>query len=357
MSLLIDTGAPTFTPSSEIDDETRWRQVLVRDSRYDGSFVYAVRSTGVYCRPSCPSRRPAMKQVSFFPDPKAAEQTGYRACRRCRPQEQHPDGPDTSLVRRACQYFNADRPETFSPAEIASLIGVTPLGLSRAFKRVTGVTFRHYADAARVQRLKGNLRTGQDVTQALYDAGYGSSSRLYEQSSAQLGMTPGVYKRGGRGTQVFYTIVACSLGQILVAMTEKGICAVSLGDDCAALESGLLKEYPAAKLQKGGRQFQNKVEDILNIMEGQTPSRELPLDVQATAFQRSVWQHLQKISLGQTRSYSQVAASWATPGRLARWPRPAPPTRWPWWSPATGWSHGTVRLGATAGEWTASRRF
>ena len=156
---------------------------------------------------------------------------------------------------------------------------------------------------------------------------------------------------------MFYTIVACSLGQVLVAMTKNGICAVSLGDDPAALESGLLQEYPVVKLQKGGRQFQDRVEDILNLLEGQTPSRELPLDVQATAFQRRVWQQLQEIPLGHTWSYSQVATELGNPRRPVPWPRPAPPTRWPRWSPATGRSAGTVGLGVVAGEWTASRRF
>jgi len=296
-----------------LGDEDYWRAILARDAEFDGVVVYAVRSTHIYCRPSCASRRPNRRQVIFFPIPEAAEQAGFRPCLRCRPQLPSSGDPQLEMVRQVCQHIkdHSDRPPRL--AAIASKVSFNPHHVHRVFRRVMGITPRQYADACRLDRLKGNLRAGEDVTRAMYDSGYGSSSRLYEKAPAHLGMTPGAYKRGGRGTQVFYTTIACSLGQILVAMTDKGICAVSLGDDPAALESGLLQEYPAAKLQKGGRQFQDRVEDILNILEGQTPSRELPLDIQATAFQRRVWQQLQAIPLGETRSYSQVAEELGNP--------------------------------------------
>ncbi|HEX9705435.1 MAG TPA: Ada metal-binding domain-containing protein, partial [Gemmatimonadales bacterium] len=225
----------------------RWRIVLARDRRYDGSFVYAVRSTGVYCRPSCPSRRPRRELVSFYGEPAAAERAGYRPCRRCRPGL--PD-PATELVRRACALIDARPAEPWSHDTLARAVDARPRPLTRAFQRVLGVTPRQYRDARRLERLKSRLKERKRVSTALYDAGYGGSSRLYERSDAQLGMTPATYAKGGAGMRIAFAVVPCPLGQLLVAGTERGICRIAIGDDAGVLERVLRAEFPAATVER-----------------------------------------------------------------------------------------------------------
>jgi len=275
----------------------RWQAVLARDRRFDGAFVYAVRSTGIYCRPSCASRRPRRAQVTFFPIPEAAEREGYRACRRCHPAEVNGGDPAIALVREAAR-------------AIAS--GARPRGnarrLTRAFKRILGITPRAYAEARRLDRFKQELKRRKQVSPALYEAGYGSSSRVYERTDAQLGMTPAKYARGAAGVGIAYVTVATPLGRLLVAATERGVCRVALADNAGILERDLVAEFPNAQVveDKSGK-LHGWVAPILAYLEGREPDLDLPLDIRATAFQRRVWQELQKIPFGQTRTYAEVA--------------------------------------------------
>ena len=290
-----------------------WQAVLSRDRQSDGSFVYAVLSTGIYCRPSCPSRRPRREQVVFFSQPEAAEQAGFRQCRRCRPR-----GIDTAeeqqvLVERARRYIEAHLEEAVTLAALSAEVGMSPHHLQRLFKRVIGVSPRQYVDACRLDRFKTQIKGGAPVTRALYEVGYSSSSRLYERTDAQLGMTPTTYRKGGKDMNISYTIVDCPLGRLLVAATARGVCAVSLGDADAPLEAALRGEYPAAKIERDERGLGEWVEAILRYLAGQQPQLDLPLDVQATAFQWQVWQALRAIPVGQTRSYSAVAQALGQP--------------------------------------------
>jgi len=292
--------------------EDYWSAVLARDSGCDGAFVYAVRSTGIYCRPSCPSRRPQLRQVEFFIFPEAAEQAGFRACRRCQPQKTT-HNPQIEMVRRVCRYIEANLDGRLTLEEVSRQVNLNQHHLQRTFKRITGITPRQYTDARRLDRLKAQLREGQAVTSAIYEAGYGSSSRLYERASAQLGMTPATYRRRGEGMQINYTVVNCALGRLLVAATDRGICAVSLGDSDAALAAELLNEYPAAKIHRGSDGLAQWVKQLVNYLDGQSADFNLPLDVQATAFQWRVWEELRRIPRGETRSYSEIARAVGQP--------------------------------------------
>lgn len=298
-----------------------WQAVQTRDRGADGEFVYAVRSTGIYCRPSCASRKPGREQVVFFPLPEAAEQRGFRACRRCRPRTVHSHDPRTQAVSRICREIenrilsNGDAggsENRLTLSALSSTAGISPHQLQRAFRRVMGITPRQYADAQRMRHLKSSLRKGDDVTTALYDAGYGSSSRLYERAPSHLGMTPATYRRGGAGMQIHYTIVASPLGRLLVGATTQGISALYLGEADVALESALRKEYPRAEIRRdtnGSKNLAGWVDKVLAHLRGKEPQLDLPTDVQATAFQRRVWEELRRIPYGATRTYTEVAKS------------------------------------------------
>jgi AraC family transcriptional regulator, regulatory protein of adaptative response / methylated-DNA-[protein]-cysteine methyltransferase len=305
--------------------EARWNAVRDRDPGADGKFVYAVRSTGIYCRPSCPSRKPQRRQVEFYSLPEAAEQQGFRACRRCKPQTIRLRDPRTAAVARVCRAIesriDADgTSEALSENEarltlnsLSSSVGMSPHQLERAFRSVMGISPRQYADAQRMRRLKSKLKKGDDVTTALYDAGFGSSSRLYERAPSQLGMTPATYRQGGAGMQIHYTIVGSPLGRLLVGATHRGISALYLGKDDAALQGALRKEYPRAEISRDRNGLEGWVEKILEHLRGREPNLDLPTDVQATAFQRRVWEELRKIPYGTTRTYSQVARAIGKP--------------------------------------------
>jgi len=288
-----------------------WEAVENRDSTADGTFVFAVRTTGIYCRPSCPSRRPKRENVQFFPQPDEAEKAGFRACMRCQPREDV--GPLAEMVEKARRYIeeNLDAPLTLE--ELGQQLNVSHYHLQRSFKRVMGISPRQYAEAQRLSRLKTNLKEGDNVTTALYEAGYSSSSRLYERAPAQLGMTPATYGQGGKGAKISYAVVHCSLGQLLVAATERGVCFVSLGDDINTLEATLHKEYPQAEISRNDSGQAQWVNKILGYIEGHKTSPELPLDVKATTFQWQVWDKLRAIPYGETRSYAQVAKAIGQP--------------------------------------------
>lgn len=295
------------------DEDACWRAVLARDPRSDGAFVYAVRSTGIYCRPSCPARRPQREQVLFFAMPAAAERMGFRPCRRCRPQQAATPDPQVELVQRACRYIEAHSNEPLTLAGLGAQFHLSPHHLQRTFKRIMGITPRQYAEACRLNQLKAQLRAGEAVTGALYEAGFGSSSRLYERAPARLGMTPATYRRGGQGVRIGYTIVDCPLGRLLVAATGHGVCAVSLGDSDADLVAALVHEYPAAAIERDDAGLSQWVSAILAYLNGQQPHLDLPLDVQATAFQWQVWEALRSIPYGSTRSYREIAQALGQP--------------------------------------------
>ena len=286
-----------------------WRATLARDSQADGSFVLAVRSTHIYCRPSCPARRPLRRNVMFFRTREEAEKRGYRPCLRCRPNE---ISSSVALVQRAAVQL-AESGDGIRLAALARELGTTQATLRRAFLQVTGVNPRDLAEALRIKKFKAMLRAGKSITDALYETGYGSSSRVYERSNAQLGMTPGVYRKGGQGMKIGYSIAKSPLGKVLVAATERGVSAVYLGDVENAMIAELRKEYPRAEIAPATDSFQRWVREIVQRIEGKQPRMELPLDLQATAFQRRVWQELQRIPRGRTRSYAQVARSLGQP--------------------------------------------
>ncbi len=298
-------------------DDAYWRATLARDTAADRIFVYAVSSTGIYCRPSCPSRKPARRHVTFFQTPEAAERAGFRPCRRCRPQDYARGDARVELVMRACRLIDAHGEERLSLDEISRNVGLSPHRLRRAFMHVTGVTPREYADARRLGRFKKRLREGDSVTHALYDAGYGSSSRLYERAQERLGMTPGTYRRGGQGMRIEYATANSPVGRLLVGATPRGACAVYLGDSDEALERALADEYPSAKISQADGGVGRWIEVILQHLDGKQLHLDLPTDVKATAFQHRVWQQLRAIPYAETRSYREIAERLGAP-RAAR---------------------------------------
>ena len=282
-----------------------WEALVNRDARLDGVFYYAVVTTGVFCRPSCHSRLPKRENVRFFDDRASAERAGFRACKRCRPQQVGPTDPRAEMVEKACRFIEGHAEEPVTLATLGRELHVSPFHLQRTFKDVTGVTPKAYADTCRIQLLKGGLQDGHSVTRALYDAGYGSSSRLYERADAHLGMTPAAYRKGGAGMTIRYSIVESAIGKLLVAATDRGVCSIQFGDSAAELRQALEGEFGSAALieEAPGPAAQA----IVQHLEGGPLKTPLPLDIQATAFQRQVWEHLQTIPYGRTESYSEVA--------------------------------------------------
>lgn len=300
---------------SQSDDQL-WQAVVSKDARFDGQFVFAVSSTGIYCRPSCPSRRAHRERVTFFELPEAAEQAGFRACLRCRPERARVLDPQVELVRRVCRLLDASESEPLKLAELATRTGVSIFHLQRTFKRVMGISPRQYLAARRIGNFKTLVRKGDSVTNALYDSGFNSSSRLYENAAEELGMTPATYSRGGRGANINYTIVDSCMGRLLVAMTERGVCAVRMGDRDRELERDLQLEFPHARINRDDAVLHATVQKILKHLDQHDPRLNLPLDVVATAFQRQVWEKLRAIPYGQTVSYGDVARALGKPGAV-----------------------------------------
>jgi AraC family transcriptional regulator of adaptative response/methylated-DNA-[protein]-cysteine methyltransferase len=296
-----------------VEQETFWQAIQDRDPAFTGVFVYGVRSTGIYCKPGCTSRRPRRQQVVFFHTCDEAEAAGFRPCRRCQPRQALSLNAQTELVQRVCGLIDASLEEPPTLAALSQALHFSPSHLHRLFKAVTGLTPRQYAAGQRIRKLKSNLKTGDDVTTALYGAGFTSSSRLYESAAGRLGMTPAVYRKGGPGMKIHYTIVSTYLGRMLVAATLKGICAVSFGEQDAALESFLHSEYPAADLERDDRALKDWTAALVEHLQGARPALDLPLDLQATAFQLRVWEELRRIPYGQTRSYAEVALAIGQP--------------------------------------------
>jgi AraC family transcriptional regulator of adaptative response/methylated-DNA-[protein]-cysteine methyltransferase len=309
----------TETISAGVNSEVLRREAVARrDARFDGAFVFGVRSTGIYCRPSCPARRPQADRIVFFDGPEAAERSGFRACRRCHPRDgERLSSAAAERVARLCRQIDramAEQPEErITLAGLAAQSGMSADQLARIFQKHLGVTPRQYVDARRLRELKARLRNGASVTEALYDAGYGSSSRLYERAPAQLGMTPLAYRRGGENMEMRYTVTPCPLGLVLVAATERGISALYLGDSKRRLESELKREFPRAEIREDSKGLGRWVSAVVEHLRGRQLKLDLPLDVQATAFERRVWEELRRIPYGTTRTYTEVARAIGKP--------------------------------------------
>ncbi len=288
-----------------MEHEVLWNAVTNRDERFDGAFVFAVATTGVFCRPSCKARRPNRVNVRFFNETVEAVACGYRACLRCKPLNIDHVDEVVQKVIAACEML-ADMPEA-TLEEVASTAGMSAYHFQRKFKDIVGVSPKKYAEAIKMERFRDEIRGGRDVTDAMYEAGYGSSRGLYEKASANLGMTPATYKKGGVGMKIEYTIVDCSLGKMLVARTDRGICSVTFGDEPSELASALRDEFPNAEIAEDAENLGKAVKAILEYLSGKQHRIVLPLDLQATAFQLQVWELLRKIPYGETRSYSQIA--------------------------------------------------
>jgi AraC family transcriptional regulator of adaptative response/methylated-DNA-[protein]-cysteine methyltransferase len=298
-------------PSAAPLADARLSAVLSRDWRADGGFVYAVITTGVYCRPSCPSRRPKPSNIRFFDHPDDAERAGFRPCQRCAPREA---GTTTiRAVERARAWIDTHGDEPATLATLGRVAGLSPFHLQRSFKRLTGMTPHEYAASRRALALRDGLRQGESVTGAVYDAGYGSSSRAYERASAQLGMTPGAYKRGAPDTHIAFHVADSALGRVLIAATDRGLCRVAFGASDAQLTRDLAREFPGATLEPRAEALGGWVREILDRIEGAEPHIDVPLDVRASAFQWRVWRALQAIPPGVTRSYAAIARTLGRP--------------------------------------------
>ncbi len=287
--------------------DPNWQAVLKRDPRLDGVLFYAVRSTGVYCRPSCPSRRPRREHVQFFFEPRAAEGAGFRACRRCRPNQDRSQSAEIDLARRICQFIEENLDGTLTVRVMESALGASADRLQRTFRRVLGVPLHQYIKARRFTVFKMYLRLGRPVAEATYEAGYSSSSRVYEKVAGRLGMTPALYRRRAPGVQIRYTVCDSPLGKLLVATTEKGICKVEFGESPAKLQAALQGEFARARVARDDGELAPAVKAILRHLEGKEPDLALPLDIRATAFQLRVYEELKRIPYGRTRTYREIA--------------------------------------------------
>lgn len=288
-------------------DTEKWRAVTERDETKDGLFVFGVRSTGIYCKPSCPARHPNLEQVVFFAQHDEAESTGFRACKRCHPREARPSSR-AETVQRACTYIEANLDAKLTLKNLSHRAGLSPFHFQRTFKRTLGISPRQYVEARRLKKVKRSLTSGVTVTNSLYDAGFTSKSRLYEKNT-QLGVSPGIFRRGGQGLRIQYTIVDSQIGRVLLAATERGACAVCMGASDDAVEAALREDYYAADLRRNDAGMKKWSEAFQSYFEGHEFPRDLPLDVQATAFQWKVWKELQSIPYGQTATYSNIAQS------------------------------------------------
>lgn len=286
---------------SPIDMEAAWAAFDRRDRSFDGKFVVAVSTTGIYCKPSCPARHPKRENVSFHADGEAARAAGYRACLRCKPDEL---GRERVAVARAIKLIEGTD-EALSLEELAAWVGYAPHHFHRLFKRATGVTPAAYARGLRAERAADALTKEERVTDAIYDAGYSAPSRFYEDAGKRLGMTPSAWKRGGAGVTIRWTVAETSLGPLLIAATDKGLCRVSFDESVDALKG----RFPHADIQPGGQALAALARKVVADVEHPERHQDLPLDVQGTAFQEAVWQTLRSIPAGETRTYSELAAA------------------------------------------------
>ncbi|QGM45225.1 bifunctional DNA-binding transcriptional regulator/O6-methylguanine-DNA methyltransferase Ada [Methylocystis heyeri] len=303
----------TNAAASSTECDPRWKSVLSRDASEDGNFVYAVKTTGVYCRPSCPSRDAKPENIRFFATSADAEAAGFRACKRCHPKGLSTDEANAQIVAKACRLIEkAQEPPKL--AKLAASVGMSPYYFHRQFKAITGLTPRAYGAAHRAGKVRAALAEDRiSVTDAIYGAGFSSSSRFYENSNAVLGMTPTTFKQGGKSVRIRFAIGQSSLGAILVARSDKGICSITLGDDPEALARDIQDRFPMAELIGGDPEFEQLVASVVGLVEAPQIGLDLPLDVRGTAFQQRVWQALRQIPAGQTASYAEIAARLGEP--------------------------------------------
>lgn len=298
---------------TKTQDDPRWQDVLARDPAADGRFVYAVKTTGVYCRPSCPSRQAKPANVAFYDTPDTAEAAGFRPCLRCHPKGQSAHQANAAIVAEACRLIE-EADEMPSLDDLARRTGLSPSHFHRQFKAITGLTPKAWATAHRARRLRDQLDDkGNSVTQAIYGAGFNSNSRFYESADDVLGMTASTYQQGGKDMSIRFAIAACSLGALLVAQSDKGICAITLGDDPDALVRDLQDRFPRADLIGADAAFEARVAQVVGFVEAPQIGLDLPLDIRGTAFQQRVWQALRQIPAGQTVSYADIARQIGAP--------------------------------------------
>ena len=303
MSLVMTRTADRL-PATEHDP--RWLSVVHRDASADGRFVYAVRTTGIYCRPSCPSRGAKPENVTFHATCEEAETAGYRACRRCSPNAASLAERNAATIVEACRLIEAaEEPPKLD--DLAASVGMSPFHLHRQFKAITGLTPKAYGAAHRARKVREELATKCSVTEAIYGAGFNSNSRFYETSNEVLGMTPTVYKNGGKDANIRFAVGECSIGSVLVALSPKGVCAILLGDDPDALARDLQDRFPQANLIGGDAGFEDLVAKVVGLVETPSVGLDLPLDIRGTAFQQRVWQALREIPAGKTASYTDIA--------------------------------------------------
>jgi AraC family transcriptional regulator of adaptative response/methylated-DNA-[protein]-cysteine methyltransferase len=294
------------TGAKRLADDPRWTAVAARDRAADGQFFYSVKTTGVFCRPSCAARLPRRENVEFHATRAAAERAGFRPCKRCKPDQPPLAQRRTAAIVASCRHIESSE-RVPKLDELAQAAGMSPHHFHRAFKAATGVTPREYAAAARAERVRTQLQGSASVTNAIYDAGFNSGARFYDQSRALLGMTPTAYRSGGKNEAICFAVGQCSLGCILVAASERGICAILLGDDSQSLVRDLHDRFARAKVTSADAGFEAWVATVIAFVEAPALGLDLPLDVRGTAFQQRVWQALTKIPAGATASYAEVA--------------------------------------------------
>ncbi len=282
-----------------------WKAVRENDKRFDGLFITGVMTTGIFCRPSCPARLPKRENVVFFDDWKSAEKEGLRACLRCRPKDSGTVDPKVEAAVKACGII--DKNETADLKMLGGELNRSPAYVQKVFKEVIGVSPKKYADFRRLGEFKNGVRAGKDIVEAMYDAGFESSSRLYQDSNKKIGMTPGIYKKGGTGVTINYSVSNCGLGKLLVAATGRGICAVKIGDKSEKLVDELFEEFPNASLGEDPAILKHFVDAIVEALEGKRKILDLPVDIKATSFQMQVWEELRKIPFGETITYAELA--------------------------------------------------
>ncbi len=316
MNHATDKQAPrSKTRESFHGDEERWQAVAHRDKTADGAFVYAVKTTGVYCRPGCAARQARRGNVQFFLTPAQAERSGFRACKRCKPNQSAANNAHATAVAKACKLI-VEAKKSPSLQSLGNAAGMSPWHFHRIFKSMTGVTPREFAAAHRSQRVREALPNSRTITSAIYNAGFNSNGRFYANSTKVLGMKPTDFKTGGEGATIRFAVGECSLGSILVAASELGICAITLGDDAAELVKNLQDRFPKAKLIGTDQKFERLVAQVIAFVEQPKAGLELPLHVQGTAFQQRVWKELCKIPPGKTCSYSEIAEKLGRPDAI-----------------------------------------
>lgn len=305
-------SAPAAALARRVAADPRWASVVGRDAAADGRFFYSVETTGVFCRPSCAARTPRPENVTFHESIAAAERAGFRPCKRCKPGQPSLREQYARQVAELCRFIEgAERSPSL--VELAERAGMSPYHLHRVFKAVTGLTPRAYVASRRAERVRTELGRGQSVTAAIYAAGFSSNSHFYAGSDQTLGMTPSRYRNGGHEAQIRFAIGQCSLGSILVAASERGVCAILLGDDPDQLAADLERRFPRASLGPGNADFELLVARVVGLVEAPRVGLELPLDLRGTAFQERVWRALQKIPPGKTASYTDIAADIGAP--------------------------------------------